>query len=470
MQSRQDATGQPICPFDLVMFQSTGGAGHDRGLAVKALPGNKISMLCADGGKVAKKASELTVVDRTTLCPGMAVTSTSDRTGQAGVVTGIATALDLVDLNADDEHTVVATGVSPAEVRPVKELNLGNYVVSGTWLGRVVELSVDVDVLFDDGSVCRVTRASDNNKLRALGKNGFCPGDRVAGDTSVFKASRWIKGHWKPSRGKGTVAKVEMGGVLVCWVASSLQSDPPAAYQPNTRNLTFFCSGDSDYKLVWAVSDRCFFRRPPHDALAPNKKKMRRRKWINRWRGGDRRRLLPKKDFEHPMAVAHTRTTVDVLWQDGTRQQGVPSASLLRIMARGEHDFFPGHRVMPKTTVGDNNDVGSRRVGVVKSLSYKDQTVCVSWITEQAPAAGECSEVMMSTYDLCRSSDYNFFYGDIVVRKHPKVEQAGATDNNGLSWVGHIVDLCDAQYIHVKWGDGITSKVFNLHFRPTHML
>ncbi|CAL4899091.1 unnamed protein product [Urochloa decumbens] len=465
----QDATGQTIFLYDLVMFQTT-GAHLDRGLAVRTLPGNKLIVVeLVDGTEVAKKPCDLTVVDRFTMFPGTTVASASDRGGQAGVVTGVATALDLVRLDGGgDEPMVVATGVSPAEVRPVLELTLGDYVVSGTWLGRVVEVSVDVDVLFDDGSACRVTKAGDK-QLRVVGKrilgnhdkkNAFCPGDRVAGDASVFNASRWLSGHWKPSRTEGTVAKVETGGVLVYWVASqnAAVSAPPPAYQPNPRSLTFFCAGDAILRFFWAVSDRCFFRREPSDdsCRAGGVKKKKRRQ-----RAGWGRAKLPEFSVRGPMAVADTHTLVDVLWQDGTRQRGVPSASLVRTDVRNEQDLFPGQRVVGRTLAPADDAIGAAgRVGVVKSLNYKDQTACVSWNT--AGESSEAVDTVMSTYDLTRSSDHRFFYGNMVVRLQPTVNEetaASVQGSNDLSWVGHIVDLCDAQYVHVKWGDGTTSKV-----------
>ncbi|CAN6347808.1 unnamed protein product [Urochloa humidicola] len=153
------------------MFQTTTGDGahrHDGGLNVRAPPmagggGRFIIMVRADGTEVAKLARDVTVMDRSFLFPGMPVVSASDPGGQIGVVTGVATALDL--FRFDEPTAVVATGVSPAEVRRVRELTLGDYVVSGTWLGRVVEVSIDVDVLFGDGSVCRVTRAGDRLRV-----------------------------------------------------------------------------------------------------------------------------------------------------------------------------------------------------------------------------------------------------------------------------------------------------------------
>ncbi|CAN6338409.1 unnamed protein product [Urochloa humidicola] len=163
-----------------------------------------------------------------------------------------------------------------------------------------------------------------------------------------------------------------------------------------------------------------------------------------------------------PLAVANTSTTVDVLWQDGTRQLGVPSASLFRTDVRNEQDFFPGQRVVAKTlspATDDADDAGGR-VGVIKSLSYKDQTACVAWNTTRE--SSEVVDTVMSTYDLAPNSDHKFFYGNMVVRLRPTAASSVQGSNkatNDLSWIGHIVDLCDAKYIQVKWGDGNTSKV-----------
>lgn len=124
-----------------------------------------------DGAKVAKKACEVTVVDQSYLCRGTIITSVLDPSGQARVVMGTTTALDLVQLhlNAAEaaEPIAVATVVLLGDVRHVHEIVTGYYIVLETWLDRVVKFSVDVDVLFDDSSMCWVTWASD--KLQVMG-------------------------------------------------------------------------------------------------------------------------------------------------------------------------------------------------------------------------------------------------------------------------------------------------------------
>ena len=133
-QIRRDmekASGRSICPFDLVAFKSTGGGGHgDRGRVLNARPGkgNTRAVLCVDGAVVRVKPSEITVVDRSYLYPGIVVASASDPGGQLGVVTGVERALDLVRLDGENNAAApVAGGVSPGELRRVRALSLGDY-------------------------------------------------------------------------------------------------------------------------------------------------------------------------------------------------------------------------------------------------------------------------------------------------------------------------------------------------------
>jgi ubiquitin-conjugating enzyme E2 O len=198
------------------------------------------------------------------------------------------------------------------------------------------------------------------------------------------------------------------------------------------------------------------------------------------------------------MVVANTRTSVDVLWQDGTLQHGIPSATLVPFEIVNEQEFFPGEHVVENTLpfdTGDhdaetsiilNSDIAAdetgstRRAGVIRSLDYKEQTVCVSWFkagmcTDKAREV-ECTDTV-SAYDL-KLNDCSPYYGEIVVRL-----QSGSTDDGGnaalhgkrkykkkknvvdadLSWVGRIVDVPDGQ-VQVNWGDGSMSTVRRFFF------
>lgn len=82
-----------------------------------------------------KKGRDHTVLDRSTFYPGQVVAMASDPVGQVGVVTGVTTVLDLVQLNGGAGPAAVVKGVSPAGLRCVRELSLGDYVMFGPWLG-----------------------------------------------------------------------------------------------------------------------------------------------------------------------------------------------------------------------------------------------------------------------------------------------------------------------------------------------
>ncbi|KAK3121181.1 hypothetical protein QOZ80_8BG0647720 [Eleusine coracana subsp. coracana] len=432
-----DATGQIIYCYDLVMLmnssKSTAAQGN-RGMVLRCLPDSKLVLQRVDGASTTEAACDMAVVDRCFLRPGRVVARASDGGGgQVGAVMSTATALDL----SDEDGVVVANGVPPAEVRRVRELCLGDYVVVASgWLGRVFKVFLDVDVLFDGGAaVCRVMHA-DSKQMRTLQKDclsrrtnsRFYPGQRVVdgigGD--VFCSALWLKGNWKPSNVEGTVSKVHTSAVLVHWVASSLSSStshvkkPPPAYQL-IDNVTFFCPGDE--LSSWSVGDRCFFRNTcssSTNAVVGN-----------------------NPLFERAMRVTNTHTTVDVAWQDGSRQRGLPSASLIPTVALNW--FFPGQRVVVHHVPAGADDDNVNRVGVVRSFSCEDRTVRV--------AVEECAaEMEFSAYDL---KSHDAFYGNIAVRRRQPMMYGG----NNLSWVGKVVDLpCDDD-VQVKWGDGTTSKV-----------
>ncbi|CAM0901717.1 unnamed protein product [Alopecurus aequalis] len=506
---------------DLVSF----GRGLLRqGLVIRvknsSLPVDTFQILLIDNSVVYKKSGNIRVLDRSHLHPGQVVGLASDIAGQLGVVTGVTTVLDLAELDSHGVATGVIKGVSPSSLRRVRSLNLGDFVVSGPWLGRVVEVSVDVDVMFHDGAVCRITNA-DSRMLQEVGRApiwriqmncDFYPGQSVSGEnpSSLFKAARWLNGYWKPYREEGTVIKVETSGVLVYWIASMhcgtdkahVEAFAPPAYQ-HPDDLTFFCAASS---CSWGVADRCFFKEPrstktddnnngdAHDQEEEEEEeddennqdvidddhqgpiahqnevnlyaKQLRKVFFEGHRRGRRPPVMRHVEVEFPMVVADTRTSVDVLWQDGTLQNGIPSATLVPFRILNEQEFFPGQQVIenaiPDLDTNGDQDGAAMRVGIVRSLDCKDQTVCVSWFK-----AGTSPDEVDST-DL--KVNYSAYYGDIVIR----LLRSGSTDDGtsvalqakkkksavsaDLSWVGRVVDL-PRGHVQVKWGDGSISTV-----------
>ncbi|GJN35588.1 hypothetical protein PR202_gb24379 [Eleusine coracana subsp. coracana] len=348
----QDAAGQHICRYDHVKFKAPGGAHGDYGLALGSLPGGRVFALCADGAKVTVKSCNVTLADRSYVNPGMAVTSASDPDGQAGVITGAVTSVHVAHHLTGE----VPTGVSKLRRVGRDLLRLGDYVVSKSnnqWLGLVVEVSLEVDVLFDDGAVCRVTDAG--KKLRTMDHNETAAAKEEEEEKEQENQGRDVRGDQDRDKRRRVVAGRNVAARRAFHVANDDDEPPPAA----------------------------------------------------------------------------------------------------------------------------------QRLGIVRSFNHKDKTARVSWFDSNNNNDDnkqlDCDETLLSAYYLDPSPDHDLFYGQIVIRLRPTTDSSASTttqeeeeeeqgaqqlsssqESADLSWVGYIVDLCDAPYIQVVWGnvdDGNISKV-----------
>ena len=221
----------------------------------------------------------------------------------------------------------------------------------------------------------------------------------------------------------------------------------------------------------------------------------------------DKKARRKDETFERALFIIKTVTKVDVAWQDGNREYGLDSTSLIPIQTPNDHEFFPEQYVLEKASDEGNDSSETKRVGIVRSLNAKERTVCVRWLKlvsrPEDAREFDCEEVV-SAYELDEHPDYDYCYGDVVVRLSPvsfaaKTTNLGSTvtgedqkldmmesqddasekqsnydhgellssdgvceDFTSLSWVGNITGLQDGD-IEVTWADGMVSKVrFNL--------
>lgn len=77
----------------------------------------------------------------------------------------------------------------------------------------------------------------------------------------------------------------------------------------------------------------------------------------------ERKSLRKEKVGESAALVVNTKTSVDVLWQDGTRSSKVNACSLIPVDHLGDHDFWPEQYVLEQGSDGDGLDNEVRRVG-----------------------------------------------------------------------------------------------------------
>ncbi|KAM0880114.1 hypothetical protein ACQ4PT_027962 [Festuca glaucescens] len=566
-----------------------GGAAADgdncsHGSDLDSLPDNKVRVQWIDGSEKTEDIDSVVVVDRSFLHGDM-VASSSDPTGQMGLVADVSLVVDLKGARGD-----IVKGVSAKDLRRIREFNVGDYVVNGLWLGRVDEVFDNITVLFEDGAVCKVSRADPMRLRKVTGPMHpdiacpFYPGQRVkAVSSSVYKTSRWLHGIWKANRIEATVIKVETAAVIVYWIASAhcgtnQESVPPE--EQNPKDLTLLsCFSYANWQLTeWCFPNTCtssctnaaltecskakelnsehscLTSDTPESAIDVQAENSKTDANPGQKDGdspadqpntsdGDNasvakdsesgtsvptapkegvqdnatyrkksRKLIIKKEhrrtkrrdeiFERALLIADTHTKVDVIWQDGTKEYGVSSISLIPIQSPNDHDFFPEQYAVDKVSDDFDGSSEARRAGLVKSVNAKDRTVSVSWfkssLHSQEPREIECTEIV-SAYELDPHPDYDYCYGDVVVRlpsvSHPlEPTISGSTmevDNNvdlaevlaasntvpsdveaeqqlsqkesssedtGLSWVGNIVGFQDGE-IQVVWGDGSLSKV-----------
>ncbi|KAK8564355.1 hypothetical protein V6N12_036481 [Hibiscus sabdariffa] len=550
------------------------------------LQADQIRVLWMDDTEPVQSIKNVTVVDRGFL-HGDYVAAASDSTGQVGVVVDVNISVDLL---APDGSTI--KDIPTRDLQRVRDFAVGDYVVLGPWLGRIDDVLDNVNVLFDDGSECKVMRA-EPLRLKPITRNTleddsnfpYYPGQRVrASSSTVFKNSRWLSGLWKPNRLEGTVTKVTAGSVFIYWIASAgygPDSSTAPAEEQNPKNLKLL----SCFTHVnWQVGDWCLLptssqsipldkgfsklklngskrnrRNPDCDSeemdesndntesmdlddmptpfennaivgtkangtienkvslessscsssLSVSKETVHEHWPLHRKKV---RKVVIRKDkkakkkgdnFERALLIVNSRTRVGVAWQDGIVERGVDATKLIPIETPGDHEFVAEQYVVEKTSDDGDDTYEPRRVGVVKSVNAKERTACVKWLKPVARAEDPREfdkEEIVSVYELEGHPDYDYCYGDVVVRLPPafpvqsvsvseegslvepkpedalkelkrdfkrnsgnnKVEGAPlnetSIDFTDLSWVGNITGLKNGD-IEVTWADGMVSLV-----------
>ncbi|KAG6523458.1 probable ubiquitin-conjugating enzyme E2 23 isoform X1 [Zingiber officinale] len=206
-------------------------------------------------------------------------------------------------------------------------------------------------------------------------------------------------------------------------------------------------------------------------------------------------------NFESALFIINTVTKVDVAWQDGRKEYGLQSTSLIPISTPNDNEFFPEQYVVEKASNEEDGSFEVCRTGVVRTVNSQERTVCVRWLKPVSRPEDlkefMCEEIV-SAYELDPHPDYDYCYGDVVVclpttsddstkfeiptkadgnqldteviSADSKKEYKGADKDTlvqnydvcenvrSLSWVGTVIGLQDGD-IEVNWADGTISKV-----------
>ncbi|CAI9087446.1 OLC1v1021516C1 [Oldenlandia corymbosa var. corymbosa] len=425
---------------------------------------------------------------------GDVVCTAKDPYAQMGKVVHVDISVDLESIHGRKLHDI-----DSKILKRIRSVSVGDYVVSGSWVGKVQKIIDRVIVLFEDGTRSEFSTLGPE-KLVPISQDlledsqyPFYPGQRVLVETvSDSKSTRWLCCVKNNNRTRGTVYSVDAGLVYVNWLSCQMDglekiSSPPCLQ--DFKNLTLLpCPTQAN----WQLGDWCVipvidcktvkkhgFLTAPACGIIGGEEKLEFRRQGN-----------SAPDIQEIAAITKTKTKVDVLWQDGSHSVGLDSHSLLPVSVIDAHEFWPEQFVLEK---GLNDGLmlpSVHRWGVVKLVNAKERTVKVKWSTvsvDQPTAVKlEPTEEIVSAYELVEHPDFSYSLGDAVLRlqrccshqnnfgthsmsrdatgvdtdeknKH-SCKDLNALSNDFLSCIGTVTGLKDGQ-VEVKWASGATCKV-----------
>ncbi|KAJ8765002.1 hypothetical protein K2173_010474 [Erythroxylum novogranatense] len=288
------------------------------------------------------------------------------------------------------------------------------------------------------------------------------------------------------------VSGCDSGGVGPEEIDENMDVDPMIYPDANNGNSGSKTSPESSS----CASSTSVSKDIAHESWSLHRKKIR--KVVVR---RDKKARKKEENFERALMIVNTRTKVDVAWQDGIVEHGLDSTKLIPIDSPGDHEFVAEEYVVEKASDEIDNASEPRRVGLVRSVNAKERTACVAWLKSVARAEDPREfdrEETVSVYELEGHPDYDYSYGDVVVRLTPvsfspeitsdgesgleskQLNEANDIRNSkkcsgkkkggnapsdevctvfsDLSWVGNITGLKNGD-IEVTWADGMVSTV-----------
>ncbi|CAI9279677.1 unnamed protein product [Lactuca saligna] len=342
---------------------------------------------------------------------------------QMGKVTNFEMLVDLENLNEKKLEDINSN-----ELQRIRSISMGDFVISGPWVGKADQITDSVTVLFDDGSKCEFTITDTDNLIPISpdlvddSQYPYYPGQRVKLVNSTrSNSTQWFCGSRTETHNEGTVCNVDTGSVHVTWLGCALfGSEGGAPVPPSLQSKT-------DLTLIscflnWQLGDWCVLPKISHSG------------------------------FQEIFVIAKTKCRIDVLWQDGSESFGLDSSCLNPVNTLDAHDFWPHQFVLEK---GTSDDQENRKSGVVKAVDAKEKTVRVEWELENEE---KNVEDIVSAYELIDHPDYSFSQGDLVFRIHKGQKFEKDSYNSYLDHIGIVIGLKNG-IVEVKWATGFTSKV-----------
>ncbi|KAI0638530.1 hypothetical protein C8Q77DRAFT_1091600 [Trametes polyzona] len=239
------------------------------------------------------------------------------------------------------------------DVESAVEIDMGEYVIYNDWVGQVVEMFDESLVEVPGGNLVRLPELSARLTVGEKGSD-ILPQPM----SSVSGILGFLLGGTRPSD-RDTVISVKHTVLAVAWLAINQALSPEeASARPRPQRFWY----GSDLGKLTTITRRA------EEAM----------------RVGDRVKLksgnAPVTRHGRPsdgygsievdtLVVQETKTTVDVLWQDGSRET-VDAKQTVPYLNPDEYDSWPGDHVLWKTE-------DEKRHVVVQSVNAQDRTAYV---------------------------------------------------------------------------------------------
>ncbi|KAI0832769.1 hypothetical protein BC628DRAFT_1415018 [Trametes gibbosa] len=243
--------------------------------------------------------------------------------------------------------------LSKDEIEAAVEIDMGEYVIYNDWVGQVVEMFDESLVEVPGGTLVRLPELSAR---LAVGEKG--PDILPQPVSSMSGILGFLLGGNRPSS-QDTVISVKHTVLAVAWLAINQALSPEeAASRP--RPQRYWHGADLGKLAVvtrraeeaMQVGDRVRLKAPGGPVSKHGKSTEAREQII-----------------VDTLIVQETRTTVDILWQNGTRET-IEAKNTVPYLNPDEYDSWPGDHVLWKTE-------DEKRHVVVQSVDAQDRTAYV---------------------------------------------------------------------------------------------
>ncbi|KAG9314231.1 hypothetical protein JVU11DRAFT_5018 [Chiua virens] len=237
------------------------------------------------------------------------------------------------------------------ELRHAANVNAGDYVVYDDWIGQVIEL-FDELVISASGALIRMPEISSRF---TIGDKGL---DILPHPLTFNGMHGTCHGAPMPTV-NDTVVDLQHTVLAICWLALNQTLDREVALKK--RRPERFWHGEDLTKLTVLktksadirVGDKAIF---PDDETIPS---------VSFVAGAGAHNRIESRT----LCVQETRTTVGVLWQDGSRET-LSSTELIPYLNVDEYDCWPGDHVLWK-----NED--QERVAIVQAVNSTDRVAVI---------------------------------------------------------------------------------------------